>query len=317
MNRINTLVPCLALCGGCLPSLPNLPHQDTDASSSSSHGAIDLETGAAPTTDPMPADVGSGASVGTTTIAGSTEESTSTDITSASYVPVPDMGVDLDDCSTWAQDCPAGYKCMPWADDGGNSWNDTRCTPLDGSPAEAGDPCTVEGSGVSGVDDCDDASMCWNVDPDTNSGTCTAFCSGSAREPSCADPATTCSISNQDILTLCLQVCDPLAQDCPTDLGCYPFDEPTDAFACTPDASNGEGQYPSQCEFLNACAPGNACVNADALPACPESCCSPYCDLSELDTCPDLDDALACRPWFAADQAPPGWENVGVCALPL
>ncbi|MEX1364969.1 MAG: hypothetical protein AB1Z98_17710, partial [Nannocystaceae bacterium] len=30
-------------------------------------------------------------------------------------------------CSLFAQDCPDGEKCMPWANDGGDAWNATIC----------------------------------------------------------------------------------------------------------------------------------------------------------------------------------------------
>jgi hypothetical protein len=65
------------------------------------------------------------------------------------------------ECDLWKQDCPPGEKCMPWANDGGGSWNATRCTPLAEDPRQPGEPCTVEGSGVSGRDDCDIRAMCW------------------------------------------------------------------------------------------------------------------------------------------------------------
>ena len=53
-------------------------------------------------------------------------------------------------CDLWAQDCPVGEKCMPWANAGGPAWNDARCTPLDSQPGQPGDACTVEGQGDRG-----------------------------------------------------------------------------------------------------------------------------------------------------------------------
>lgn len=107
-------------------------------------------------------------------------------------------------CDIWAQDCPQDEKCMPWADDGGDVWNATRCTPLDPSPAQNGDVCTVVGGIASGVDDCDISSMCWNVDVDTGLGVCVAFCIGSQQNPICEDPATVCTIDGSGALILCL-----------------------------------------------------------------------------------------------------------------
>ncbi len=58
--------------------------------------------------------------------------------TSATYAAGPDEvagGIPF----IWAQDCPEGEKCMPWANDGGGSWNATRCSPLDPNPSAVGD----------------------------------------------------------------------------------------------------------------------------------------------------------------------------------
>lgn len=107
-------------------------------------------------------------------------------------------------CDAWAQDCPQGEKCMPWADDGGDVWNATRCTPLEPSPAQNGDECTVVGGVASGVDDCDISSMCWNVDANTGLGVCVAFCGGTQDAPTCEDPATVCMIDGSGALNLCL-----------------------------------------------------------------------------------------------------------------
>ena len=122
-------------------------------------------------------------------------------------------GVNIE-CSVWNQDCPENEKCMPWANDGGNSWNATKCTPLDPNPQQPGDACAVEGSGVSGVDNCAVSSMCWDVDPETNQGICVAFCSGNETESFCDDPGTECTILNDGTLILCLATCDPVLQDC-------------------------------------------------------------------------------------------------------
>src|SRR5689334_19955710 len=70
------------------------------------------------------------------------------------FLPAPDLGSGVE-CDVWIDDCPVGTKCMPWANDGGNSWNATRCTPLAEDPNGIGEPCTVEGSPVTGIDDCE------------------------------------------------------------------------------------------------------------------------------------------------------------------
>jgi hypothetical protein len=162
-----------------------------------------------------------------------TEDTTETGISSG-FITDPDGGGVSIECSIWDQDCDEGEKCAPWANDGGSAWNATKCVPVDANPSQVGDSCTVEGSGVSGVDTCDVSSMCWDVDPETNEGTCIAFCSGSENAPVCDDPTTSCSIANEGVLTLCLPSCDPLSQDCPDGQACYPIDN---SFVCAPDAS--------------------------------------------------------------------------------
>ena len=67
------------------------------------------------------------------------------------FLVVPDTAV-AEECSTYEEDCPDGQKCMPFANDGGNAWNALKCVDVVGEGGH-GDPCTVEGNGVSGVDD--------------------------------------------------------------------------------------------------------------------------------------------------------------------
>jgi hypothetical protein len=231
------------------------------------------------------------------------------------FVCPHDLGVH-DECDVWAQDCAAGLKCMPCANDGGNSWNSTCCTPIDPTPAAIGGPCTVEGSGVSGIDDCPIASMCWNVDPETSSGTCVAFCQGTEANPLCEDPSTSCSINGEETLILCLHVCDPLAQDCGEWQGCYALN---DLFFCVPDAGGDGGGLGDECDFLNECDPGLFCADADRVTGCSGSanCCSQFCDITSAD--PDAQCSLAgqvCVPWYELGMAPPGLTHVGACALP-
>jgi hypothetical protein len=235
----------------------------------------------------------------------------------ANFILEPDGNAVANECDIWAQDCMQGEKCMPWANDGAGSWNATRCSPLDRNPAQPGDPCMVEGSGVSGIDDCDISTMCWDVDPETNMGTCVQFCSGSEANPVCEDPTTSCVIANEGVLILCLPGCDPLVQDCMEGNACYPSN---DTFVCGPDASQDQGVYADPCEFVNVCDPGLFCANAELVPDCAStSCCSPYCDTSDPDAsaaCPGSAAGQECVPWFEEGQVPPGFENVGACGIP-
>jgi Ca-activated chloride channel family protein len=224
------------------------------------------------------------------------------------------------ECDLWAQDCPAGEKCMPWANDGGNSWNATKCTPVDPDPANTGEPCEAEGSGVSGVDDCEEGAMCWDVDTNTNEGHCVSLCTGSPDDPSCEDPTELCTVYNDGVLPLCTAMCDPLVQDCPYEDVCIGALQ-ADGFTCAPDASGDEGQYGDPCEYINVCDPGLFCTNADNVPGCGASigCCSEFCDVSNPDadmTCSGFDDGQQCVPWFEEGEAPPGFDDVGACSLP-
>ncbi|HWB79773.1 MAG TPA: ribulose phosphate epimerase [Nannocystaceae bacterium] len=239
-------------------------------------------------------------------------------MTGVGFITPPDGGGVNIECDIWAQDCPEGEKCMPWANDGGNAWNATRCSPLDPAPASVGDECTVEGSGVSGIDNCEVSSMCWNVDPETNIGTCIAFCMGSEANPVCENPGASCSILNVGTLILCLPNCDPLLQDCNEGEGCYPTN---DIFSCVPDAGGEQGAYGEGCEFLNVCDPGLFCANPAGVPNCQGSigCCSSFCDTTDPNAtmnCPGNSGGQECVPWFEEGQAPPGYENLGACVIP-
>lgn len=245
-------------------------------------------------------------------------QTSSGDDDGGTFILNPDGGVEGNQCDIWAQDCPEGEKCMPWANDGGNSWNATRCSPQDDAAAVIGDSCTVEGSGVSGIDNCEQSSMCWNVDPETNLGTCVAFCEGSEANPICEDPATSCNILNDGVLILCLPNCDPLLQDCAEGEACYPTN---DAFSCVPDAGGEQGLYGEGCEFLNVCDPGLFCAAPEGVPECAGSigCCSSFCDFTDPDStanCPGAAGGQECVAWYEEGQAPPGYETVGACLIP-
>lgn len=220
-------------------------------------------------------------------------------------------------CSILEQDCPPGYKCMPYSNDGG-SWNDVMCVPIADDPGTPGDPCTVEGGAASGIDDCDQTSMCWDVDPDTNEGVCVAHCIGDLDRPVCADRCDRCSISADGPLLLCLPTCDPVLQNCAEGQGCYPIQ---DYFTCAPDASTPELGIGSPCEFINICPAGLVCANASDVPGCKGGigCCTPVCAVGGFDPCPGLLPGSVCVPWYG-DQPPPKEgclvSEPGVCVAP-
>ena len=221
------------------------------------------------------------------------------------------------ECDVWAQDCPIGEKCIAWGNDGGARWNATRCSPVDPAPGGPGDPCLVEGTPYSGIDDCDVGMMCWDVDPLTNQGTCAALCGGSEANPQCDDAATLCMIEYDGVVQLCVPPCDPRLQDCIATSECVPSNH---MFFCVPDQSGAEGQTADGCTSFDACDPGLFCASAELVPECAdEACCTEFCDLALPDPntqCTANEIGAECVPWFEDGQAPPGYELVGACVLP-
>jgi hypothetical protein len=263
-------------------------------------GIVPDDTGTS--TMPLPDDTGSGSDAAD----------------EAGFINEPDGGGVANECDVWENDCPEGQKCMPWANDGGSSWNATKCTPLSANPAQVGDDCMVEGSGVSGIDNCDSRAMCYYVDNETNTGTCIGFCEGTPASPTC-DPGFICTIVNEGVLTLCRPACDPLLQNCNEDQACLQATG-ADGFTCIIDASGESGAAGDPCEFINACDPGLFCAAAEGVPNCAgaEGCCSEFCDLTEAEpvSACSLGGGQDCVPWFEEGSAPPDYEHVGVCAIP-
>jgi hypothetical protein len=216
------------------------------------------------------------------------------------------------ECDVWAQDCTAGEKCTWWANDGGNAWNATKCVPIVPDPDQPGESCTVMGTGVSGLDSCDLAAMCWNVDPETHLGTCVSFCMGSEANPTCPQPAMHC-VGRTPML--CVPQCCPLEQDCSDGEGCYVANE---AFYCIPDAGGDQGAFGDACEFINVCDPGLFCASPDQVLGCAGGigCCTNFCLLGSQQ-CAAEHPGMECLPWFEEDQAPPGFEHTGGCLMPL
>jgi hypothetical protein len=219
------------------------------------------------------------------------------------------------ECDIWIDDCPPGMKCMPFANDGGGAWNDAKCMPLAEDPHAVGEPCTVEGNGVSGIDDCEARAMCWDVDPETNAGTCVAFCTGSEAKPTCADPCSRCRIFGEGVPIPCLPDCDPLAQDCGEGSACYPAEG---RFDCAPDQGGDAGVLGDACEFINVCDPGLFCAPPETQPGCAGAtgCCAAFCDALDADACAAIP-GTECIPWFDEGEGRSCTKGVvGGCLLP-
>lgn len=227
------------------------------------------------------------------------------------FIELPDLPGSA--CDIYEQDCPDGQKCNAWSSDGDASWDATACFPIDPNPDPIGSPCTTEGGGVSGVDSCEKGAMCWGIDSQTGEGTCVGLCTCSPDQPICTTPNTTCVITNDGVLNLCLPVCDPLdPQACGDAEVC--LNNPLDGkfFICIIDASGDEGQTGDPCQFANACDPAHACLSPEVFPGCDmlePGCCVPYCDLDA----PDCPQGTSCTAFYDEGMAPTCFEDVGLC----
>jgi hypothetical protein len=227
------------------------------------------------------------------------------------FVPDEDV-IGAAACDPLAQDCPEGEKCIAYSSTG-DTWDANKCVPVTGSNAP-GDSCVYNGANL-GTDDCDATSVCWNAIDDGNGvlvGTCYPFCTGSVDNPMCDDPAQSCRVVNEGVITICLPRCDPLLQDCAEGLGCY-WSGTSGTFQCIITAGGIPTGEP--CGYNNDCNPGNFCADAAALDMCNGSaCCAAYCDLTE-DPTPCLA-PLECVSFFDEGTAPPEYMNLGLCILP-
>jgi len=301
MRRLIPLSTLLA-CGPLAPS--------TDLTSTTDETTTLTSSG---TTTPLPDPTTTTANLTTTTMTSTTEPTSSGTTLAHDFIIKPDGGGSgTIECDVFRQDCRPGQKCAAWADDGATAWNATKCVEVTGDGAP-GEPCTAIGGGVSGMDDCAFGAMCWDVDQ-SNHGTCIALCTGAPEAPQCL-PGFHCPLVSEGVLNLCFADCDPLLQDCPADDLCIPG---PDYFTCTFDASGDLGKTNDPCEFANACDPGLMCLDtAAASSACqPGStgCCQPFCKFPNS-PCPNPDQQ--CIPFFDPMQPiPPGYESVGICAIP-
>lgn len=220
-------------------------------------------------------------------------------------------------CNPWTQDCAPGEKCVAWDRDGDGSWNALRCVVPEAEPRAPGTWCTVGGSAVSGIDDCEIGAMCFGVDPVSLVGECVALCTGSPDAPVCPDACDRCVIANAGVLALCLPACDPLAPACEDARGCYPN---ADGFVCLPHGPS-RSAIGEPCTDINGCTSG-FCAPAERVPGCesPSGCCAAYCDTTAQDPCGNASPEVACVPWWS-DDAPPtdacvAATSVGACVLP-
>lgn len=250
-----------------------------------------------------------------------TRGATSTDSTGSTFLVEPDAGPPTSSCDLFAQDCPPGEKCTVWASNGGNTWNATKCVPVADDPVGVDQPCHMERSSASGLDDCDFGLVCIDVNVETLEGICVPLCVGDASDPYCEDPSRVCPITGDGAVLFCRPLCNPLQPDCLEGQACYPVQ---DNWLCALDASGERGAYGDPCVYVNVCDPGLVCINDDAVPPgedCEDAgaCCTEVCDLADPLgdlQCAGAAEGQTCQAWYQEGTAPAGLETVGACALP-
>ena len=226
------------------------------------------------------------------------------------FVVIPDGGA-INTCDPAAQDCPEGEKCTGYVAAAGACCVDAnKCVPVIGN-GQLGDPCLR----TSDNDDCAEGLFCMTKSSgSTGEGICLAFCDATTQDCG-ADglPDAQCIAFNDGTLPLCQDDCDPVAQDCAPNLGCYGVG--AQGFVCAiPGFEDGQGNDGDTCYTVQSCKPGLGCTAAEVLDGCNAArCCTPYCDLSEPDPCTAPEQ---CTAYYDAGTAPPGYENVGLCAIP-
>ena len=310
MNRAFLLAPLVCILGCLYGPIGPQPMGDDPAPGSTSTGSS--STGNTPTTTTSP---GSSGDPEPPPILTGTDGSSSTGTTEpeVNFIPEDDQGGG-DECDPFHQEeCPRGTKCTWYAGEGESWYSNTKCVPVMEDPAQVDEPCLAEGNGVSGIDNCDVGMICWDTDAE-GIGYCVAFCAGSLEAPTCEQGAS-CVVGRS--LSICLESCDPLIQNCPLDEDlCIPSDQ---IFVCVLDASGDEGQVNDPCMLVNACDKGLYCIDPANGVECDQTamgCCQPFCDLEVMN--PDAactGDGQTCVPWFEAGTAPPGHEFLGICAI--
>lgn len=305
LRALSGLVVMVALTGACGDDKQETASAGTDPGTGTGTGTESASS--EPTTEP-----GTGS-----TTAPTTEPTTDPSTTGSSTdTPTSSTGDDtggLQECDPIAQDCPEGSKCTAYGKLPGDEWNANKCVPEPPNGGVAGDPCAIEGDDMfTGLDNCAEGYICLNVDSEQKNGACIEFCTSEMACPNTSGGDGVCIVTNDGALPICLALCDPLLQDCAGQGACY-GDPAGPPFICfNPDPKDG-GQDGGACDFTNACLAGLNCAQADTQEGCVTDqfgCCAPFCDITEM-TCTGAEE---CLPFFMEPQ--PGFENLGICALP-
>lgn len=296
------LAACLLVLGGCgedwLPMTSGVPTSSDPQTGS---------TSADPTTG------GPASTTGTSTTAAATEAPTS-----SSGGTTEDTGAIGGMCDVYKQDCPQGQKCTGYGPPNTFVPIGIKCVPEAENPVPAEEPCVVGPDGL-GDDNCIKGSVCLDLDYDGN-GFCLPYCTGNKDTPECGMDDMTCvKLFFGFDFGNCFHKCDPLIQNCKDGEGCY-MDATTvgnSGFVCLPVAQEGMGKvFGDGCIGWSSCEPGYGCVFEQFVPGCDKGlCCTPWCDITEMDPCAKFDATMQCLPWYNGITPPPGLENVGICGV--
>jgi hypothetical protein len=294
----------LLLLLACGPQSPSPGVDETTTAAATDEGGVDGSTAAGPSTTTTASSVSTSSAVsssGTDDCAATSPEACT-----------PDLGEV--ECDVDTQDCPPGWKCAPYSRAGNFFWDGARCVPLARDPGTQGELCLIEDSAYSGIDDCEIGSFCFVVDISELFGVCAALCD--FRQQGACAPGLECTDRAWGPGRVCLPPCDPLAQNCGPDQGCYPFDPGNGRFNCMPHSG---GAYGSPCELDSECGTGLLCFDAEDVPGCEtEHCCTEFCDASVADPdsqCPGAAEGQLCDNWFCDAAPEPALENMGACGL--
>ncbi len=268
-------------------------------------------------TEPPDVDPGAstGAGVGTTT--GSDESSTgagTSGSTTCDTFICPDPGEMIPQCDPMASDCPAGQKCVWYAEPGElRRRGAARCIDVVGDLAPF-EPCSLPNGVWSDVtDDCGADSYCLNAIEVTDHGFCAPY-----PKPGTTDcghhPGTMYATENGSIFPhACLFYgCNPLTPGtCPDGLRCTHYPSWLyGSLQCWPLPAE-EKPVGAACDY-DECGPGKLCLPAENVPGCgDERCCTEWCDLG-APACSDP--AASCDP--PAWNPEPGFETLGACVVP-
>jgi hypothetical protein len=173
----------------------------------------------------------------------------------------------------------------------------------------------------SGSDDCDATSHCWELETDEQGvehGECVPMCTGTRDNPSCPGQGESCEgfecrIIGQTGWPLCIERCDPIAQDCGDGKACF-FDGGYLSFFCG--VVNVPGALAEPCGWSQECDVGLLCVSDHVLPECPgDSCCTPFCVTGDDASCEASWPGTVCSDALTSPQME-GCPTYGACLIP-